>query len=659
MKKFLLFVVMMICAFAFTAVYADDLADVQAAGVLNFGTSPYYIPFAYYDESGEMTGIDVALMQEVARRMGVSLKKTDIAFDGLIDSLEIGQVDVIGGALTKNDERAERIDFTRIYYNGSALFVSKAGKTASASGYEAFRNTKLGVEKGTSFEQWIRTNLVNGGIVSTRNVYTYSKVSDAMSALDRGDVDAVLMDQDIYEDLYAKSGKYTAYYSDVTKENYAFGCRKNSTLTTVINGHLTDMIKDGTAQTIANRFFQTDYSSVVTSVARPSQIATPTASASASVIIPTAAPSTCVNSMSFVKDVTITDGHQVKPGERFTKTWRIYNNGTCTWTPAYSFVYVSGDQMSGRNINIPTNVAPGQTIDISVDMIAPNGNGTYRGYWQMRGSNNVNFGATIWCKIRVQGSAPAPTATPRPQDGQKAVYPSVEYFYPDAYSGVTGGCPTVYWGTKNANTVIVTVDGVTANTSYNAYSQAVICSSAFNTPGTHTIQLIARNVVDDTYSSFGYTVYADSKEDGQKDIRPSIDYFYPDYYTGIAGGCPTVYWGTSNADMIYITVDGATATTSSNASGAAVVCSSKLDSAGSHTIELLARNVVDDTYSSFGYTTYTVNPDPVYVNDPVTYSDDSTVYYDDSDTYYDDDTNFVDDCLVYDDETDTWYSICE
>ena len=145
MKKFLLFVVMMICAFAFTAVYADDLADVQAAGVLNFGTSPYYIPFAYYDESGTMTGIDVALMQEVARRMGVSLKTTDIAFDGLIDSLEIGQVDVIGGALTKNDERAARIDFTRIYYNGDALFVAKSGKTASGSGYEGLRDAKLGV----------------------------------------------------------------------------------------------------------------------------------------------------------------------------------------------------------------------------------------------------------------------------------------------------------------------------------------------------------------------------------------------------------------------------------------------------------------------------------------------------------------------------------
>ncbi len=653
MKKCLFFVVMMICALAFSAVYADDLADVQAAGVLNFGTSPYYIPFAYYDDSGEMTGIDVALMQEVARRMGISLKATDIAFDGLIDALEIGQVDVIGGALTKSDERAQRIDFTRIYYNGSALFVSKAGKTAQGSGYESFRNTKLGVEKGTSFEQWIRTNLVTPGIISTRNLYTYSKVSDAIAAMDRGDIDAVLMDQDIYEELYATSGKYASYYSDVTKENYAFGCRKNSTLTAAINGHLTDMMKDGTAQTIANRFFQMDYSSVVNSNARPSQLVAPTAAANSSVVIPTAAPSSCINSMSFVKDVTITDGHQVKPGEKFTKTWRIYNNGTCTWTPYYTFVYVSGDQMSGRNIYIPTSVAPGQTVDISVDMVAPNNSGTYRGYWQMRGANGVNFGATVWCKVRVQGSTP--TATPKRDDGQKAVNPTVEYFYPDSYSGVSGSCPTVYWGTKNTNVVYVSVDGSNATTSYNAYGQAVICSSAFNNAGSHTVELLARNVVSDAYSSFTYTISSSGGGDGQQEVYPSVEYFYPDYYSGVTDGCPTVYWGTKNAQKIYITVDGSNAVTSTNAYGQAVVCSPNLSSAGTHTIELLARNAIDDTYSSFGYTTYSSSGSSSSSSSSSDWSSSGSDY----DYVYEEDTNYLDDCLFYDEETDTWFSICE
>ena len=46
--------------------------------------------------------------------------------------------------------------------------------------------------------------------------------------------------------------------------------------------------------------------------------------------------------VSFIKDVTIPDGTQVLPGETFTKMWRLKNSGTCTWTPDYALVWVSG-----------------------------------------------------------------------------------------------------------------------------------------------------------------------------------------------------------------------------------------------------------------------------------------------------------------------------
>ena len=106
--------------------------------------------------------------------------------------------------------------------------------------------------------------------------------------------------------------------------------------------------------------------------------------------------------MSFAGDVTITDGHQVKPGERFRKTWRVKNTGNTTWTPYYSFVYVSGDRMNGKDINIPSTVYPGQTVELSVDLTAPKDDGTYRGYWQMRTPYGYNFGETIWVKVRVR-----------------------------------------------------------------------------------------------------------------------------------------------------------------------------------------------------------------------------------------------------------------
>ena len=411
-KLFMIVLVVMMMLSAFGAVQADDLEDVKKAGELVFGVSPDYIPFVFYDDSGKLTGIDVALMEEIGRRMQVEVRPIDIAFDGNMDALKIGQVDVIGGALSKTEERQRQIDFSRVYYSGDAQFIGPNSLSVPQEvTYESFRDLKIGVQKGTSFDQWIKTNLVNGGYVDIRSVYTYSSAADEMKALDRKAVDLVLLDQDIYEELYRNTGKYRVFYDGFAKENYAFGLRKDSTLTTVISAHLTDMLKDGTAQSIANRFFQMDFTEAEATIARPSQLPPVTAPEPVALVpVPTAVPTASAGSnlpagtdyMTFEGDVTITDGHQVKPGERFRKTWKVKNTGNTTWTPYYSFVYVSGDRMDGHDINIPTTVYPGQTVELSVDLKAPKDDGTYRGYWQMRTPYGYNFGETIWVKVRVR-----------------------------------------------------------------------------------------------------------------------------------------------------------------------------------------------------------------------------------------------------------------
>ena len=95
----------------------------------------------------------------------------------------------------------------------------------------------------------------------------------------------------------------------------------------------------------------------------------------------------------YVSDVTIPDGSVLSPGTQFTKTWRLENIGTCTWTPSYSLVFSSGNRMGGAiSSQLARNVYPGQTADISVVLNAPSGQGSYRGYWLLRDSSGVSFG---------------------------------------------------------------------------------------------------------------------------------------------------------------------------------------------------------------------------------------------------------------------------
>ena len=110
-------------------------------------------------------------------------------------------------------------------------------------------------------------------------------------------------------------------------------------------------------------------------------------------------PSLCA---SFIADVTVPDGSYIAPGSSFTKTWRIRNNGTTTWNTNYKLFFASGSQMSGPSwVAMPYNVAPGQTVDLSVNLIAPTTGGTYRGNWKLQSDTGVTFGVGSTCQVPI------------------------------------------------------------------------------------------------------------------------------------------------------------------------------------------------------------------------------------------------------------------
>lgn len=158
----------------------------------------------------------------------------------------------------------------------------------------------------------------------------------------------------------------------------------------------------------------------------PTETPTPTATATAtSTATPTAAVNVVVpgattqanlcDASVFVSDVTIPDGTVFAPGAAFTKTWRLKNSGTCTWSSDYSLVFVTGNRMEGVSPQtlVGKTVAPGQNVDISVNMVAPATAGGYTGYWQMQNASKVVFGQSVYVDIKVVlGLATAsPTAT--------------------------------------------------------------------------------------------------------------------------------------------------------------------------------------------------------------------------------------------------------
>ncbi len=108
---------------------------------------------------------------------------------------------------------------------------------------------------------------------------------------------------------------------------------------------------------------------------------------------------------SFIKDVTIPDNTVFGPGEAFTKTWRLRNDGSCAWTQEYDVAFVSGNQLEGKTTSVPRTIGINETLDISVEMKAPLLAGSYSSYWTIRNEDGISFGDLFYVEIEVSKSA--------------------------------------------------------------------------------------------------------------------------------------------------------------------------------------------------------------------------------------------------------------
>jgi hypothetical protein len=191
----------------------------------------------------------------------------------------------------------------------------------------------------------------------------------------------------------------------------------------------------------------------------------------------------------FVLDVTIPDGANMKPGENFIKTWRLKNVGTTTWLTAYSMVRVSNDKIKGpATVSLSRNVPPGDTVDVSVDLTAPDATGTYTSYWKLSNDRGQLFGIgstgtdAFYVQIKVNGGAaetpgtgtPEATSTPGSGDLLSGLKVSIDN------ADFTGTCPHEY-----TVTAVFTLSGP-ATVTYQLVGGSDKAGYTFNLPAAQT-----------------------------------------------------------------------------------------------------------------------------------------------------------------------------
>lgn len=150
-------------------------------------------------------------------------------------------------------------------------------------------------------------------------------------------------------------------------------------------------------------------------------------------VSPTRTPNPCVVAARFIGDVTIPPGSVIQPGTTFQKTWQVQNTGSCIWINTYTIQNIRGGTLGATSPSPIPFTQPNQTVNITLNMVAPQQPGTYTSVWQLRAPNGVLFGPQLTAQIQV------------PQTGCNGV-PQVTSFYASPSTIRQGQSTTLIWG---------------------------------------------------------------------------------------------------------------------------------------------------------------------------------------------------------------------
>lgn len=217
MKRLLMLVLVLTLAIGVVGCQSstDHLAAIKEAGKVVVGTSADYPPFEFVDEAGNTTGFDVELMNEIGKRMGVTVEWTDMPFDSLIAAVQEGKIDMSIAAFNYDEERDKTVDFSDPYYTTEDSFVVLDGFTGDLSDPMNLANFTVGAQSGTVQDGWITDNLVTPGLLPAEKYFTYERVDQAALDLQAGRIEVLMADYVPAQAVVSQYGGMTIVYHGV------------------------------------------------------------------------------------------------------------------------------------------------------------------------------------------------------------------------------------------------------------------------------------------------------------------------------------------------------------------------------------------------------------------------------------------------------------
>jgi cystine transport system substrate-binding protein len=233
---------------------ANLLEQVKKDGVIKIGTEGTYAPFTFHDKDGKLTGFDVEIAEEVAKRLGVKPEFVETKWDGMFAGLDAKRFDMIANQVGIRADRQEKYDFSDAYIVSKAVLVV---------GKENTEITKFEDLKGKKAAQSLTSNYAEMAKTNGAEIVQSEGFNQSIDLLTSKRADATINDSLSFYDLLKQKPdiavKIAAEKSDADKSGIMFN-KGNKELVDAVNKALADIKADGTYEKISMKWFGTDVS---------------------------------------------------------------------------------------------------------------------------------------------------------------------------------------------------------------------------------------------------------------------------------------------------------------------------------------------------------------------------------------------------------------
>ena len=184
------------------AAYGEGVLErATSRGELVAAAVPDELPLAARDASGALTGFDIAVAREIAKRLGLPLTFATPGWDAILAGDWKGEWDFSVSSITPTEGRARTLDFPQVYRFDAAVVLVHKDNTSVMQPRDV-SGKRIGVKAGTTFEKYLKHDLtISEGddaptyLIDDPTIQTYADKDLAVKALSEGDgtvIDAVV-----------------------------------------------------------------------------------------------------------------------------------------------------------------------------------------------------------------------------------------------------------------------------------------------------------------------------------------------------------------------------------------------------------------------------------------------------------------------------------